>query len=991
MRVRNIVGRSVLAAWMVAMGASAAMLEANTVRIHYYRTDGNYGNWSLYTFKDTGEPDDFRDGPVLVSGTDEFGAYFDAKIRAGAQDLGFIVHNLSSGAKDPGPDMHVDVSRFQEAWVVSGDQTVYTAKPTAAQILGDGLTQLQAYWIDRGTIAIGAEHAQAGWTYELVYSPDAKLQITDAFAMGGGEAIPLSAAGNLSSAQLERNPQLSGYQALHLPEGANVKAILKGQALLAGFGGGRLKYVTGLQTAGVLDDLFYYAGKLGVAYGNRIDVRLWAPTAASVELLLFRGAQDAEPDATVTMKESDGVWQGEIENSWGGGYYLFRVKVYVPSLRAIVTNIVTDPYSVDLALNGVKSRFTDLRDADSKPRGWDEHRSPALDSVSDLTIWELHVRDFSVDDASVPAEHRGTYLAFTDRDSNGMRHLDRLAKAGMKAVHLLPTFHIASVDEDKSKWKSPGDLSSYAPDSAEQQAAVVKVQNEDGYNWGYDPVHYMTPEGSYAMNPEARVKEYRAMVESLHAVGLRVIQDQVFNHTSANGQAENSVLDRVVPNYYYRLDRDGKVFNNSCCPDTASERRMMEKLMVDTLVQNAREYKIDGFRFDLMSFHFVYNLEHIKQALAQLTLERDGVDGSKIYLYGEGWSMGETANHAFGPEASQGNLYGTGVGTFNDRIRDAVRGGGAFADQREQGFATGLYTAPNAYMSGRADQRMILMKESDWLQAGLAGNLREFRFMASSGAMVAAGDLDYGGQKTGYAATPVETINYCSAHDNQTLFDAIQLKAAASDDIATRTRRQVLALSLIALSEGIPFFHAGDELLRSKDMDNNSYNSGDWFNRIDFTYKTNHWGMGLPPATDNQANWAIMKPLLADAKLKAGGAEIAFTRDWFEALLKVRASSELFRMRTLADVQKNLQFFNTGPRQIPGVIAMRLGEARGMVVVFNATATNISLQDDALKGRKLGLHPALLQLNDPALKSAKFNSTSGTVEAPALTTVVFVD
>src|SRR5581483_1296983 len=255
--------------------------------------------------------------------------------------------------------------------------------------------------------------------------------------------------------------------------------------------------------------------------------------------------------------------------------------------------------------------------------------------------------------------------------------------------------------------------------------------------------------------------------------------------------------------------------------------------------------------------------------------------------YGEGWETGETANNALGPNASQVNMYGTGIGTFNDRIRDGIRGGGPFSDQRIQGFATGLFTDPSAYTSQNetsADQQSNLLLESDWIRVGLAGNLRDFTFIDSSGNTVKGSDVKYNGQGVGYTASPLEDVNYCSVHDNQTLFDAIQLKAAipgssGGDSIGTRARRQVLAMSLVALGQGVPFFLAGDDLLRSKDMDDNSYNSGDWFDRLDFTYQTNNWGVGLPIQTDNGSDWPIEQPLLADAAIRPGPNEIAGSRE----------------------------------------------------------------------------------------------------------------
>ncbi len=722
---------------------------------------------------------------------------------------------------------------------------------------------MQAIWIDRKTIAVpdanGSNYSING-QFPLVSTNDPKIFHVPDF-----------------------NPE-----------------ILKGRLSVEGD-----NYKTGIQIAGVLDDLFAFDGQLGPHFGEyeNISIAVWAPTAQSVKLLLFNAPEDQNPAATLPMLEANGVWSVEIEDAWRGKFYLFSVTVFVPKLNQVVENIVTDPYSCDLALNGSKSRLTDLNDPQTKPEGWDEHSSPAIASNAELTIWELHVRDFSANDFTVPENRRGTYLAFTKTDSNGMRHLRRLAEAGIKAVHLLPTFHFASVDEDKSKWQSPGDLSVFPPDSTEQQAAITRIKDCDAFNWGYDPVHFFAPEGSYAVDPYSRVKEYRTMVMALHRAGLRVIQDQVFNHTNSSGQARNSVLDKIVPGYYYRLDSNGNVMSATCCSDTASEHRMMEKLMVDCLVQNVRHYKIDGYRFDLMGFHYVSNMLKIKAALPP-----------DVYLYGEGWFAAETAQNPAKPPAIQKNMYGTGIGTFNDGFRDGIRGGNPFSDPRLPGFVTGNFAVADA------------------IRAGLSG---------------------------GYGASPIECINYCSVHDNQVLFDAIQLKSPAGEDIATRVRRHILALSLIAFSRGIPFFHAGDELLRSKDMDHNSYNSGDWFNKIDFSYQTNNWGVGLPLAPDNDEHWPIMQPLLANPKLKPSTADILNTRDAFEAFLKIRTTDQ------------PLEFLSTGE----GVIAMRAGEKQ--LIIFNATTQAFSFQNDQFKEP----HPEL-----------PHNATieKGRITVPPLTTAVLI-
>jgi pullulanase len=510
----------------------------------------------------------------------------------------------------------------------------------------------------------------------------------------------------------------------------------------------------------------------------------------------------------------------------------------------------------------------------------------------------------------------------------------------------------------------------------------------------------MTPEGSYAIHPDHRVREYRKMVAGLHKAGLRVVQDVVFNHTNAAGEGPNSNFDEVVPNYYHRLDANGNLENGSCCPDTAAEHKMMEKLIIDTLLLNAREYKIDGFRFDIMSFMFTYNITDIQQALQALTLEKDGVDGSKIYLYGEGFDFGDTENNQIGPNASQINLYGFGVGTFNDRIRDGIHGGSPFTDERVQGFATGLFTDSSAYTNSTlpaVQQQAQLLQYSDWVDVGLTGNLRDYTFVDSAGATVTGAEVNYNGQPTGYTKSPIEAINYASVHDNQDLFDQVQLKSSFTDSIATRARRQIMGMALVTLGEGVPFYQGGDDLLRSKDMDQNSYDSGDWFNKIDWTGQTANWGIGLPIASQNQGQWPIMTPLLSNSAYTPLPANIAYSEEAFNELLQIRYSSGLFRMMTLAEIQQNLTFLNTGPNQTPGLIVMKLdanggnyGPYKHILVLFNATNGTVTFTNSKLQGLALQLHPVQKNSSDPITRQSTFNSKTGTATVPALTTAVFV-
>jgi pullulanase len=506
------------------------------------------------------------------------------------------------------------------------------------------------------------------------------------------------------------------------------------------------------------------------------------------------------------------------------------------------------------------------------------------------------------------------------------------------------------------------------------------------------PYHYTTPEGSYSTNPDGvtRIREFREMVAALNKVQLRVVMDVVYNHTSGSRQGPTSVLDRIVPDYYHRLNADGAIELSSCCANTATEHAMMEKLMLDSLRTWAVAYKVDGFRFDLMGHHTKANLLKAQAMLQALEPATAGVDGRSIYLYGEGWNFGEVADNARFEQATQVNMAGTGIGTFNDRIRDAVRGGGPFDTGMEhvvhQGFVNGLYTAPNAANTGSNDERAELLWLADRIRVSLAGNLADYQLVDRYGNTVRAAELG------GYTRQPQESVNYVEAHDNETLFDINQYKLPRATSRADRVRVQNLANSIVAFAQGVPFFHAGQDMLRSKSTDRNSYDSGDWFNVLDFTYGLNGWGRGLPLEGENGANWYVTAPMLADPSLSVGRAEIERAVRHLQDVLSIRRGSELFRLRTAEDVQERVVFHNTGPDQIPGLIVMSLRGRHGveMVVVFNVDVNPHHYSLPGTGARMFVLHPVLASSDDPVVRTSSYDRTSGTFRVPARTTAVFL-
>jgi pullulanase-type alpha-1,6-glucosidase len=980
--------------------------------IHYHRDGGtsqaegsgggDYVGWGLHDWTGAADPTDWT-APLQPTRFDSYGAVFEVPLAPGATSLSYIIHN--GDTKDLPSDQSLDfASCGHEVWLLGGTPAYLLPQPKGSSADLD-LGKAEAQWIDADTVAWQTDAPSA--SQQLVYAPDGGIAVKDGALSGEGHWIRLTRVPTgLTDAQLAKFPQLKGYSAFTVDprDRGRIKDALRGQLIATqrAAGGGALLAATGVQTQGVLDDL--YAGKarkaaLGPVFGSHgtPTLSVWAPTAHDVSVEI--GGR------TVRMREDagSGVWSVTGEKSWTGKRYLYNVTVWAPSVQKLVVNRVTDPYSVALTADSKQSLLVNLDDPKLAPEGWATQRKPPAAPMSQAEIQELHIRDFSVADTTVPAADRGRYTAFTDSTSAGMTHLRALAEAGITYVHLLPAFDFATVPEKTADQTTPDcDLASYGPASDQQQACVTAQQATDAYNWGYDPFHYTVPEGSYATDPEgtARTVEFRQMVQGLNDAGLRVVMDVVYNHTSAAGEADTSVLDQIVPGYYQRLMPDGSVATSTCCSNTAPENAMMGRLVVDSIVTWAKEYKVDGFRFDLMGHHPKANILAVRKALDALTLQKDGVDGKKIILYGEGWNFGEVADNARFVQATQANMAGTGIATFSDRARDAVRGGTPFdADPGVQGFASGLYTDPNASTANgtAAEQRARLLHYQDLIQVGLTGNLRQFGFTDSDGKQVTGAEIDYNGAPAGYADAPGDALAYADAHDNESLYDALAYKLPAGTSAADRARMQVVAEATSALSQGPALYQAGSDLLRSKSLDRNSFDSGDWFNAIHWDCAAgasqvagsgagNGFGRGLPPAADNESKWDYAKPLLTAPQLTPDCAEITGASAAYQDLLRIRTAEPAFHHTTAAQVQQQVSFPLSGPDETPGVITMRAG---GLVVVFNATPQQQSQRLPTLAGTRCTLHPIQAAGADPVVKTASYAPETGTFTVPARTVAVF--
>ncbi|GAB1344957.1 hypothetical protein MASR1M101_40840 [Gemmatimonas sp.] len=768
---------------------------------------------------------------------------------------------------------------------------------------------------------------------------------------------------------------------------------------------GQVLEATRTQAALALDDHYAAAAEplaFGASAAAATTFRLWAPTAQRVTLCLF-AADTARARAVPLVPDArSGVWHARVAGATHGTAYRYLVDVVVPGV-GVVRNRVTDPWSLALTANSSHSVVADLGNPSLIPIGWPQRRAPRLTHPVDQVIYELHVRDFSVRDAQVPVPHRGRYLAFTDSAGNGMRHLRALAAAGLTDVHLLPVFDLATVPEIGCT--TP--VVQGTPDGDAQQAIVGAAAASDCFNWGYDPLHFTVPEGSYATNVAdfgARIREFRRMVMALNAAGLRVGMDVVYNHTSASGQSPQSVLDRIVPGYYHRLDANGRVETSTCCANTATEHRIMAKLMIESTVTWVTHYGISSFRFDLMGHQPRAVMERLQRAV-------NAAAGTTVPLIGEGWNFGEVADGRRFVQASQLSLPGSGIATFSDRARDAVRGGSALDDGidqlRNQGWVNGLGYAPNderRRMPPTADDGHALARAADMVRLGMAGSLREVTMLTADGSTRRLADLTYGGQPAGYVQEPREVVNYVENHDNQTLFDANVLKLSPGTSTEDRARVQLLASAVVLFSQGIAYVHAGQELLRSKSLDRNSFDSGDWFNPYDPTGETHGFARGLPPRKDNEASWSFMRARLADSTLVPPPPLVRFTRNAFLDLLRIRTSSGLFRLRTAAEVQQRLHFLAAGPSQQATVVAVHLDGAlaaggvvpgarfRDVVVVINAGVEGTMVPMPSLAGRALHLHPVHLATSaaDTRARESHWNRGTGEMWVPARTAVVWV-
>jgi pullulanase/glycogen debranching enzyme len=869
----------------------------------------------------------------------------------------------------------------------SSPTTPVTPKPTSV-----AFADASALWIAQGTVVWPG--AGSGHTFRVLSANNAGLSIlSDGTISGADVNVDLGSLGAIPSTLAGRYPQLSGNIALTVPAAtvSSIKTLLKSQLVVVELNGSSVVRATHLQLQGVLDDTYAAAATslpLGAVFNAGVPTfRLWAPTAQTVSIII-NGTT-----SPMTEDTSTGIWsyQGTaaMQNS---ATYNYVVKVYARTDgQTVRTYTTTDPYATGVDATNASANPSqhavaiDLSSPATFPGDWSTQGSSPVARAADVVLYELHLRDFSANDASVPAEDRGKFLAFSHPSTVGMQHLAQLARAGVTHVHLLPVFDIASVPDTGCTTPS---ISNSDPVSQTPQSTVAATAATDCYNWGYDPRHFGVPTGAYSTDGSAleRVRNFREMVVGLHNLGLGLVMDVVYNHMNSN------YLDQIVPGYYYRLDGTGTITTTSCCSDTATEYAMVEKLMNDTLARWTADYRVDGYRFDVMQ-----NIPLAAMQAAKATVDA-AAQGRFVYVYGEGFPNSENF-----VQANIGHLNNTHIGAFNYWIRDAVRGGGPFDNGNSlitnQGFMSGLCYDVNATAGGSCTTAMQnnLVAAQNAIRVSMAGAVSAFP---------GAAGITFNGSPVAFATNPDENVNYIGCHDGQTVWDIAQYKHPTTLSTADRVRAHVVGLSTVLLGQGVPFLMAGDEILRSKAFSANSYNSGDWFNRIDWTLNTNYISagmqtMGLPASDPNSPNWSVMTPYLQNPNVNPSFTDISLANAMVGELLAIRSSTSLFRLATAADIAQCVSFPDSAAQK-NGLIVMRIdavgadsracGDQRyaHVVVLVNANKTSQTFTISSLVSAAMQLHPIQQRSADTTVLSASFDNASGTFSVPARTTAVFV-
>ena len=828
---------------------------AITLRLHYSREDGNYEGWEMWFWDNAAvspldPPYQFEeiDGEMVST----------IQLNTGTMEVGFIVRYGDWDAKDIDEDQFIDITG-----ILAGTVDVYVTSGVKGYELVEGDD------VVKGVVVTTTKYKEenSDGNPEVIVKMSSKIEeyevTPETFTIANADgAIAVTAVKNVNS-----------YYYLTLAEKLDPK-----RGYFVTFEGNNYDVtMPDYYSSEEFEAEFTYTGNdLGATYAaDKTSLRLWAPTAINVNVNLYtNGDPEAQPDyveQVAMTKDVNGTWICELSGDRNGTYYTYEVTTDNDVVEAC------DPYARTTGVNGKRAMIINL--AATNPEGWDADKNPNAGlNITDSIIYELHVRDLS-SDASSGITNVGKYLGVVEtgtKNSNGISTgLDHIVDLGVTHVHLLPVYDYGSVDESK-------------------------LDTEKQFNWGYDPVNYNVPEGSYATDPfngEVRVKEFKQMVKGMHDAGLSVIMDVVYNHVY---NTNNFCVNQIVPGYFTRPGSDG----SGCGNDVASERAMVSKYIVDSVNYWADEYHIDGFRFDLVGLIDTNTINEIMKTVTEKHPD--------VIFYGEGWTMNTGVTKTGYSLTTQTNSSKVpGFAFFSDTVRNLIKGN-TFG-----GFSAG-------YISG--------------------GN-----------ASIAELNACFKGMPT-WCPTPSQSINYISCHDNNTLYDHITMAATGASE-AEKIAMNKLGAAFYMTSQGVPFFQAGEEILRSKPVEDgfneNSYNAPDEVNSI---------------------KWDDLNK-----------AEYMDVYEYYKGLIAFRKAHPALRLTDAASVDSAVEAVTGLPA---GVAAYNIkggvnGEtAEGIFVAFNAgkTATSVNLPagewNICVNGEDAGV--------------ASLGTATGTVEVPAIGAVVLV-
>ncbi|PEF76396.1 type I pullulanase [Bacillus pseudomycoides] len=794
---------TVIAMLLSGFSFQSVQAESNTktteIIVHYKEKSGNTKDWNLWMWAENTNGQSYE-----FTGEDEFGKYAKVKIDGDYNRVGFIVR--TKGWEKDGGDRWIENIKDgrAEVWVLSGDDKVYDSKPSSE-------LSIQKATIDSFNEITVTTNAPFNIKEQKIEIEGVNIEKVSPYDTNDGDST------NKVKIITEKN--LDFKKTYKIKMGNSIEANTE---------------IGKVIRSEEFDHLFYYDGSdLGNIYTpQETKFRLWAPTASEAKLVTYKKWND-EKGTEISMDQGEkGTWTAKLTGDQKGLFYTYKVKIGDKWTEAV------DPNVRAASVNGDKGAVVDLKE--TNPKNWKGNKKPKFKNPEDAIIYELQVRDLSIQPES-GIKQKGKYLGVTEKGTRGPEGvktgLDHIKDLGVTHVQFLPIFDYASVNEEKL--------------------------NEPQYNWGYDPKNYNVPEGSYSTNPyepTVRITELKQMIQTLHDNNLRVVMDVVYNHMY---NAAESNFHKLVPGYYYRYNEDGSLANGTGVGnDTASERKMMRKFMIDSVVYWAKEYNLDGFRFDLMGIHDVETMNTIRKAINQ-------IDPS-IILHGEGWDL----NTPLAPElkANQKNAEKMkGIAHFNDDIRDGLKGS-VFGD-KDNGFVNGMQNMEERIKKG--------------ITAGMDYDKKVYTYQ-----------------------DPEQVLTYVEAHDNHTLWDKLQL-TNPGDSEEVRKQMHKLSSSIILTSQGVSFLHAGQEFMRTKYGDHNSYKSPDSINQMDWVRRA---------AFDKEV-------------------------EYMKGLIELRNNHSAFRMTSVEQIKKHLTFIDA-PKN---VVAYTLdGKANGnkneyFVVAHNANREAVEI------------------------------------------------